>query len=197
MPTVPSDATLRKIEAIPKLKFKTYADYARLTPPDCLNFELRNGRIVYVPSHPYAQHEPANNLRMGLWEYRKKHKNGLFMGLPMDVHLTEHDVFQPDMFYILEENKNIITNEKINGAPDLVIEFFNTNCVGKDMSYKHYVYEIAGVREYWVLNPEKKTLTQYTLIEDELRFQRTLTIADTLKSLVLRDFKMPVAAVFE
>ena len=97
-----------------------------------------------------------------------------------------------------------VANEKLDrikriveGAPDLVVEIKSDGNTATDMSYKKYLYETNGVREYWIVYPNKKTISIYTLIEDELRFQATLTVSDTLKSLVLTGFEIPVAAVFE
>ena len=67
----------------------------------------------------------------------------------------------------------------------------------KEMVYKKYLYEMGKVQEYWIIYPNKKTVRQYELIDDELHHVRTLSINDTLKSLVLPDFTMLVSAIFE
>ena len=78
-----------------------------------------------------------------------------------------------------------------------IIEIKSDGNPPKEMNYKKYLYEMGKVQEYWIVYPNKKTVRQYELIDDELHHVRTLTINDTLKSLVLTDFEMPVSAIFE
>lgn len=56
---------------------------------------------------------------------------------------------------------------------------------------------MGSVKEYWIVYPKTKTVRQYDLIDEELHHVRTLSLTDTLKSSVLLNFEMPVAAIFE
>jgi Uma2 family endonuclease len=114
----------------------------------------------------------------------------------MDVRFTPNDVVQPDLLFVPNQRLDII-KKIVEGAPDLIIEIKSDGNTATDMSYKKYLYETSEVKEYWIIYPNKKTIGIYALMEDELRFQRTLTLSDTLKSIVLVGFEMLVAAVFE
>ena len=149
-----------------------------------------------MPS-PLAPHQIASsNLHTEIGYFVKRHKLGRLFSAPMDVRFTKNDVVQPDLFFI-ENDRLDIVQRIIEGAPDLVIEIKSGGNTANEMIYKKFLYEISRVQEYWVIYPNKKTVRQYELIDDELHHVRTLTIADTLKSIVLFGFEMPVAAIFE
>ena len=184
------------IKRLPQPKLLTYDDYARLTPSDSGNYELHNGKIIFIPS-PLSPHQNISmNLSVEMGSFIRQRKLGKLLAAPMDVRFTPNDVVQPDLLFVSNEKLDRI-KRIVEGAPDLVIEIKSDGNTATDMSYKKYLYETSGVEEYWIVYPNKKTISIYLLIEDELRFQRTLTLADTLKSLVLSGFEMPIAAVFE
>jgi Uma2 family endonuclease len=177
-------------------KLLTYDDYASLTPPDSGNYELHNGEIVYMPS-PLSPHQIASsNLHTEIGYYVKQQKLGRLFSAPMDVRFTPNDVVQPDLFFIKNDRLDIV-QRIIEGAPDFIIEIKSGSNSSNEMIFKKYLYEMGSVQEYWIVYPNKKTVRQYELIDEELHHVRTLTITDTLKSLVLTDFEMPVSAIFE
>jgi Uma2 family endonuclease len=184
------------IKRLPQPKLLTYDDYARLTPTDSGNYELHNGKIIFTPS-PLSPHQNISmNLSVEMGGFIRQNKLGKLLAAPMDVRFTPNDVVQPDLLFISNEKLDRV-KRIVEGAPDLVVEIKSDGNTATDMSYKKYLYETSGVQEYWIVYPNKKTISIYTLMEDELRFQRTLTVADSLKSLVLTGFEMLVAAVFE
>ncbi len=197
---MPTSATAeprsKKITRLPQPKLLTYDDYARLTPPDSGNYELHNGKIIFMAS-PLTPHQIASsNLHTELGYFIKQHKLGRLFAAPMDVRFTPNDVVQPDLFFIKNEQSSII-QRIIEGAPNFIIEIKSDGNPPKEMTYKKYLYEMGKVQEYWIVYPNKKTVRQYELIDDELHHVRTLTINDTLKSHVLTGFEMPVSAIFE
>jgi Uma2 family endonuclease len=184
------------IKRLPQPKLLTYDDYARLTPPDSGNYELHNGKIIFMPS-PLTPHQIISmNLSVEMGGFIRQNKLGKLLAAPMDVRFTANDVVQPDLLFVPNARLEII-KRIVEGAPDLIVEIKSDGNTATDMSYKKYLYETSGVKEYWIIYPNRKTISIYLLIEEELRFQRTLTVSDTLKSLVLTGFEMAVAAVFE
>jgi Uma2 family endonuclease len=185
-----------KTKRLPQPKLLTYNDYARLTPPDSGNYELHNGKIIFMPS-PLAPHQIASsNLHTEIGYFVKRNQLGRLLSAPMDVRFTPNDVVQPDLLFVRNERQNII-QRIVEGAPDLVIEIKSGSNTTAEMVYKKYLYEVSGGQEYWIVYPNQQTVRQYELIDDELHHVRTLTTKDTLNSLVLTDFSMPVSAIFE
>lgn len=76
----------------------------------------------------------------------------------MDVTLLEYNVVQPDLFYISGEQKMIVKDTRIDGAPALVVEVISPSSGRKDRLQKMRIYQKAEVQHYWLLDPQEKTL---------------------------------------
>ena len=89
---------------------------------------------------------------------------GLILSAPVDVQLSEHDIVQPDLVVILERNAQIVTHSKVLGAPDLLVEILSPSSVSNDRELKRHLYERSGVSEYWIVDPDGKTVSQLVLV---------------------------------
>src|SRR5262245_33115383 len=140
----------------------TYEDYARL-PTDGKRHEIIDGRHFVSPA-PHVYHQQVS-ARL----YRQLHalieEPGLRTVLyaPTDVELSRHDIVQPDLIAVLSAREHIITRLSIQGAPDLVVEILSESTRGRDQGDKRMLYERAGVREYWIVDPEAQVVTQRLL----------------------------------
>jgi Uma2 family endonuclease len=182
---------------IPKPRLFGYEDYVRLTPPDSSNYELHNGIILYMAT-PVPLHQIVlTNLLTEMTVYVKRHQLGRVLPAPMDTVFTPNDVLQPDLLYLSKERLHLVGAKKIEGAPDLVVEILSPSNHSKEMGYKKLIYELSGVREYWLVNLDKKTLTQYENVENEFYMRRVFQYADTLTSIILTGFEMPMSELFE
>ena len=182
---------------IPKARLLTYDDYVRLTPPDSGNFELHNGQIIYMAS-PIPTHQKLSiRLSNRLFNHIDKHKLGEILTAPMDVVFTPNDIVQPDILYLSNERLHLIGDKKIEGAPDLAIEILSPSNTPKEMGYKKLLYELSGVREYWIINLDKKTLAQYENVDGEFFMRHIFQKTDTLTSLIIKDFEMSMNELFE
>ena len=182
---------------IPTPKLLTYADYARLTPPDSGNYELHNGKIIFMPTPTPLHQRISRKLSTRLDIFIEKNKCGEMFTAPMDTVFTPHDTFQPDILFIDKNRLEIIGAKNIEGVPDLIIEIVSPGNSQKEMSYKKYVYETSGVREYWLIHPEKQTVAQYENIENELVRLNVLNIDDLLQSKIVEGFEIKVKEIFE
>jgi len=181
---------------IPQPKLLTYQDYVKLTPPDNGNFELLNGQIYFMAS-PKPSHQRIS-LRLSYFLAACVIPNNLgeIFPAPMDVVFTEHDTFQPDLLFITKERLNIIGENKIEGSPDLVVEILSPSNDVNEMSYKKHIYEITGVKEYWLVNVEKQTLTLYKQVDNELRWQRDIQKSEIFKSEIIQGFELELNKIF-
>ena len=181
---------------IPKPKLLTYDDYARLTPPDSGNYELHNGKIITMPT-PTALHQLISmKLSIILGSFILKNQLGTLLAAPMDTIFSKNDTLQPDLLFVSNERLDII-KKQVDGAPDFVIEIASPSNSQKELSYKKYVYETSGVREYWLINPEKQQISQYENIDNELVRLGVWSLEDEFESKVLIDFKIKVKEIFE
>ena len=191
----PTASPQKRIKKFPQPKLLTYNDYLRLTPADSANYELQNGKIVYMPSPIFKHQETQNLLSTYLTLHVLQHKLGKVVTAPMDTKFNENNVFQPDILFV-QQNRLSINNKIIEGAPDLVVEILSPANDAKEMSYKKYIYETSGVKEYWIINIEQQTLIQYLLVDNELHRQKQLTITDTLHAAIIPNFSIALQAIF-
>lgn len=182
---------------IPKPKLLTYDDYAKLTPPESGNYELHNGKIIFVPTPTPLHQRISRKLSTRLDIFIEKNKLGEMFAAPMDTVFTIYDTLQPDILFIPKECLNIIGATKIEGVPDFVIEIASLGNSQKELSYKKYVYETSGVREYWLVHPEKQQIAQYENIENELVRIGLWSIEEEFDSKVLMGLKIKVKEIFE
>lgn len=77
---------------------------------------------------------------------------------PTDVRLDDYNVVQPDVFITCDPNK--LTEQYLDGAPDFVCEIVSSNR-SDDYIRKLYLYQISGVREYWIIDPFRKRTLVY------------------------------------
>lgn len=183
----------------PHIKF-SYEDYKSLPFSEEKQYELLGGEIIMVPS-PRPRHQIISSaLEFELRSFVKEHELGTVLDAPLDVVLgegEERDVAQPDIFYISSERSGIIKEEEIRGAPDLVIEIASPSTVDYDRGYKRSLYARSGVREYWIIDPDKEAVEVFTLTEAGYELADQFAKDDTLTSPLLADLEIALADVFE
>ncbi len=195
-----AEAPNSKLKKAKSLKFTqpkllTFDDYARLTPPDSGNYELHNGKIIHIPS-PLEPHQTlAFKLTLLLGNYIMKNKLGKLLFAPMDVIFSVNDTMQPDILFVTNERLSII-DRQVKGAPDFIVEILSEGNTAKEMSYKKHVFETHGVREYWLINLAKQTITQYENIEDEFIIRNKINSDGTLSSVVFEGFTLNASDIF-
>lgn len=100
-----------------------------------------------------------------------------------DVYLDEENAFQPDIVFVAKENVYKIQENGLHGAPDLVIEVLSPSNSSYDKKGKKEVYEKAGVKEYFIIEPYEKAVTFYKLVNDE--FHEIEQTVGVLRSILL------------
>jgi Uma2 family endonuclease len=74
------------------------------------------------------------------------------------VHLSEHDVLEPDIVVVLREHRERIRDDGICGPPDLVVEVISPGSARTDRVRKAAAYAAFGVPEYWLVDPREQTI---------------------------------------
>ena len=132
--------------------------------------ELLNGRI-YLLAAPSVVHQAiVLELAAALKDHIRKKGGECFTGVaPLDVHLIpgdENNLLEPDVFVVCDREK--ITPQRIEGAPDLVIEVLSSSTRKRDMGMKYALYLESGVREYWIVDPDSRKVVVYKMEKAEL-----------------------------
>ena len=137
------------------------ADYAAL--PDEPRCELIFGRLYLSPSPVLLHQFLVTHLAWRLKELAAQ-TGGMAVVAPMDVHLAEHSVVQPDVLYISPERRGIM-RDWVYGAPDLVVEILSPSTASRDRLHKLNLYAQHGVAEYWIVDPGPRHI-DFCVLED-------------------------------
>lgn len=130
------------------------ADYERL--PDEPRCELLFGRFYLSPA-PSVLHQVLTPL-LGRWLDDVATRSGGFaLAAPVDVVLAPHSVVQPDLVY-LTATSAARASQRIEGAPDLVIEILSQGTARRDRGEKLVLYAAAGVSEYWIVDAAERQI---------------------------------------
>lgn len=138
-----------------KLKY-TYEDY--LLTEEGKRYELIDGDLLMTPAPNIEHQDISKKLLILLHDQLERKGMGKVFSAPADVVLSGTDVVQPDVLFISHTRRSIITKQNIQGAPDLVTEILSEGTEKRDMVLKRKLYHRAGVKEYWLVDPEKRTL---------------------------------------
>jgi Uma2 family endonuclease len=186
--------------AQPARRAWTYSDLVAL-PEDQLRHELIDGEHIVSPS-PNTGHQTISlNLVRLLLPYLDQHRPGELLYAPFDVKLSPFTVLVPDLVYFTTERFARVVNEKhATAAPDLVVEILSPGTRRRDKGRKRAVYDREGVREYWIVDPEARSITvlRRPRADAGLTDVTVLTLAenDILASPLLPGLQIPLRDVF-
>ena len=127
-------------------------------------YELINGQ-EYMMARPSVRHWRVASNIIGIFKNHLKGKRCQAFG-EVDVHLSEKDNVVPDAMIVC--NPDIIEDDGIHGAPDLVVEVLSASTAKRDRVEKLQLYEKYGVKEYWIVNPYGKSVDVYHLTDGKL-----------------------------
>ncbi len=153
--------------ALPQERIYTIEDIYAL--PDGERAELIDGDIYYM-APPSRKHQSiAGELLTTINNYIKS-KGGPCQPYiaPFAVFLNEDDrnYVEPDISVICNPNK--LNDKGCVGAPDWIIEIVSPSSRRMDYTTKLFKYRTAGVREYWIVDPDKNRVTAYTFGDDDM-----------------------------
>lgn len=131
-----------------------YSDLAYNEP-----YEIINGK-VYMMSSPKASHVRVNgNLHNIFDRYLDGKRCEAFN--QFNVFFDEDNHYVPDEIIVC--NPDIVEEDAIHGAPDLIVEILSKSTAIKDKMDKFVTYEKYGVKEYWIISPNEKSIEVYIL----------------------------------
>ncbi len=177
-----------------KTKQYTYADYEKL--PEGAPYQLIGGELIMTPA-PIPYHQIVkNNIQFEMSVFVRDKKLGIVLDAPLDVYLSETETYQPDIIFISHDRLNIIGEKKIEAAPDLVIEILSPSTAYYDLKHKKHIYELSGVKEYWIVDPMEKSLELYENLNNEFALFSKARDKGLVKSKLLEGFSIETEKVF-
>lgn len=174
----------------------SYADYLVWKIKE--RVELLKGKIFEMSVPSPIHQEISGNLQGALFVFLKNSKCKLYTA-PFDVRFPQkgesqvYTVVQPDLCVVCDFEK--IDSKGCVGAPDLVVEILSPGNSKKEMKSKFALYQEEGVREYWIVDPERELVFVY--VADNKKFKPTIPIADDyVYSTIFPDFKIHTSDLF-
>lgn len=143
----------------------TAEDYWNL--PDGQRAELIGGELYGMASPTWTHQRLVGGLYRILGEHIDAKKLPcVAIVAPFAVNLFADDstFVEPDMLVVCDKNK--LSDRACEGAPDLVVEVVSPSSRHMDYAKKNALYSEAGVREYWIVDPERRRTTVYRYEED-------------------------------
>lgn len=164
--------------------------------PEGAPYQLIEGELVRTPTPPVIHQVVSGNLLSRLMNSVKTSGAGLVLHW-VGVFIDDENAFQPDLVFVSKQRRDLVKDDGIHGAPDMVIEILSPSTAYYDLKKKYRVYEKSGVKEYWIVDPEMKAVELYSLTEQG-KFALTAAVSEqgVVKSCVLAGFEMTLEEVF-
>jgi Uma2 family endonuclease len=177
-----------------KTKSATIKDYEAL--PFRAPYQLIGGELIMSPS-PTPYHQRISGiLGFALTSFVESKRLGLIFVAPLDIRLTDGDVYQPDVMFVRKERVHLIGRDKFNIVPDLVIEILSPSNAYYDFTRKKAMYCEHGVEEYWIVDPEDQTIEIMIKDGEYYRTESLLRKPAVLESQMFPGFSMKLEEVF-
>jgi Uma2 family endonuclease len=172
----------------------TYADLFAM-PDDGRRYEIIEGELYEMPAPSWAHATVIANLISALVPLVVM-LGGRWRTAPLDVFFQGADPVQPDIIVLLPESQAHPTERGVEGPPDLLIEVLSPSNRGHDLLTKRALYARAGVREYWLVDPDARTIEILALDRDAFHLAIAVSGGETPVSPLLGPLPTTVAALF-
>lgn len=169
------------------LKRISIAEFENIKTETGIIYELIDGQVVM--SRPNIQHQRLlTRLSSELHQHFKNKSCDTYSEI--EIKLNE-DILVPDISIICDDTQ--FTNQRYNGAPNLIIEILSPSNQYNDTFVKLNKYEIFGVSEYWIVDPVREIITLYNYEN-----KKTLTFSkeETIQSIIFPELTINLNDIF-
>jgi len=138
----------------------SYEEFLARADEDTLA-EWVNGEMIMTSPASRNHQNVADFLTSVLRAYVEQHEAGMVLSAPFQVKLEQGR--EPDLHFVAREHQERLLENRVEGAPDLVVEIVSPESVGRDRGEKFAEYERGGVPEYWLVDPQVRWVAVYNL----------------------------------
>ncbi|MBI3244240.1 MAG: Uma2 family endonuclease [Chloroflexi bacterium] len=175
------------------LSEQVWSEEAYLVFSEAFNrpMELSNGRLVVLPM-PTLTHQRILKRYINLvTDWLKENNIGEVLFAPHPVRLWPGKYREPDFMFWLNENRDRM-GERESGPPDLAVEIISPSNEPHDTETKFREYAQAGIPEYWIINPQARRVSVYTLDGRTFKLSGQFNSGDHARSILLNGFELAV-----
>lgn len=178
----------------------SYDEFMEIYEKSDLRMEFINGEIFLLASPEAYHQEISGRFHLIFADYLKDKKCKVFYA-PFDVHFRkkdfkEPDVMQPDLLIACDTENTVNEKGRYMGTPTLVVEIISPSTKSKDMVDKLNTYMLSGVREYWIVDPNKSTIMLYGFKDRKIDEFHDFRVPDLLKSYFFKGLETDLATIF-
>ena len=166
------------------------------TPDDGNRYEVIDGVLSVTPPPNFGHQYAASTLHGHLWQHIYPRGLGVIVTAPTGVVLDDDNGLQPDLLYVSNERRHIISARGVEGAPDLVVEILSPSTRSKDRGVKLRLYAAAGVPRYWILDPRARTLKARRLTSGGYELTGTYGPGEVFRPDLFRGLEIPIDALW-
>ena len=178
----------------------TAEDYLRWNLNEMV--ELIRGKVFRMSPAPSSNHQQVSMKLSAIFDRYFNLNNCRAFHAPFDVYLVhpgqDHksakNIVEPDLCVICDVTK--IKKFGCVGAPDLVVEILSRSTSRRDQKDKFELYEEFGVKEYWIVSPENRSVILNELQNEKYKTFRPLTEGDILQSKIFPELEVDLKEVF-
>lgn len=173
---------------------KTVADYFAYEGDE--RFELIDGEFVMSPAASFRHQLVHARLFESLRRQATALKLGEVLSAPFDSILSNENVVQPDILFLSPETLKR-ADPRLQGPPDVAIEIISKGHRARDTRKKKDLYFRFRVPEYWIVDPDKETITVLVWQDDGWSEHGVFERVETASSVVMKGVSIPVSGIFE
>lgn len=172
----------------------TFADLDA-TANDGRIYELLNGEIVVSAAPTWMHQIVSQTLNRLIDGWVVQNEKGIALVAPVDIVFDRQNVLQPDLIYVGPNNPGRVVEGRFHGAPDLAVEIISPASRTRDATVKAMRYALAGIREFWLADPDLRTIAVFELDGDHY-VERAPDVDGVFVSGVLPGLRLDPAGVF-
>lgn len=182
-------------------EYYTFADY--LTWDEHDRIEVINGYAVMMAPPMRVHQKVSAEIFDQIFSFLKDKPCEVYYA-PFGVRLFEENgdspedvdtIVEPDISVVCDHGK--LDDYGCKGAPDMIVEILSPSTLRHDRIVKLDLYQRAGVREYWIADPQSRSIEVYLRDENNyLKPHEVYTAADTAKVTVLEGCTVELGKVF-
>jgi Uma2 family endonuclease len=151
--------------------------------------EWVDGEIVIMPNPSLKHQEIISFLTCLLNIYNAKHDLGKIVPAPFAMKLEAlNRGREPDILFVAKARENLFEKNYLDGAADVAVEVVSPGTGSTDRGDKYFEYEVSGVKEYWLIDPERLHAEFYQLGDDKLYHTMSLSEGNIFRSAIITGF---------
>jgi len=172
----------------------TIDDLQRIRDTSHDRIELIEGELFVTPSPSPLHQDISGNLYTLFRRVVFESGRGRVYFAPLDVRLAVNTIVQPDLIVVLSD-RSVLTEARVEGAPSLAVEIISGSTGDYDRLTKRNLYAQYGVPEYWIVDPDARTVTIFSDPHDN-RYGSERTVSDVAISATIPGLSADLKALF-